>query len=239
MRHKIRFNDKEIKFEIIRKKVKNVNLNVSSEGKVVVTASEKVPEAYINEMVKRRAGWIVKQLSYFECYTSEVSPKKELVSGESIRYLGKQYRLKVVEASVEMVKYYRGYIYIYVQDKQNYSRKEKLLSKWLDQKCREIFTAVYKKQYLTISKYNVPEVTIQIKKMKRRWGSCIQDKRLVILNRELIKAPKYCIEYVILHELTHLLYKNHDQQFYNFLYSLMPDWKERKKMLDEEIIREL
>jgi len=75
--------------------------------------------------------------------------------------------------------------------------------------------------------------------MKARWGSCITDKRLILINSELIKAPKYCIDYVILHELLHFKYRNHDAEFYNFMTSLMPDWKQRKEILDEEVVRDL
>jgi len=69
--------------------------------------------------------------------------------------------------------------------------------------------------------------------MKARWGSCLRDSQAILLNFELIKAPKYCIDYVVLHELIHFVHKNHDQKFYSFLTSLMPDWKKRKAILDE------
>jgi predicted metal-dependent hydrolase len=75
--------------------------------------------------------------------------------------------------------------------------------------------------------------------MKARWGSCYRKDKVIILNLELIKAPKYCIDYVVLHELIHFKYKNHDNNFYTFLSSLMPDWKKRKKILDEEVIKDL
>ncbi len=75
--------------------------------------------------------------------------------------------------------------------------------------------------------------------MKARWGSCYRKERYIILNLHLIKAPKYCIDYVVLHELIHFKYKNHDNKFYTFLTSLMPDWEKRKKILDEEVIKDL
>jgi hypothetical protein len=93
--------------------------------------------------------------------------------------------------------------------------------------------------YPFIQKYNVNKPKLMIRKMKSRWGSCLRDSNAILLNFELIKAPKYCIDYVVLHELIHFLYKSHDQQFYNFLTALMPDWKQRKSILDEEVVREL
>ena len=88
-------------------------------------------------------------------------------------------------------------------------------------------------------KYQVPKPRIMIRIMKARWGSCWKVANTILLNFELIKAPKYCIEYVVLHELIHFLHRNHDQQFYVFLSALMPDWKQRKAILDEEVVREL
>jgi predicted metal-dependent hydrolase len=73
--------------------------------------------------------------------------------------------------------------------------------------------------------------------MKSRWGSCHREKKVIVLNSDLIKTPKYCIDYVMLHELIHFKHRYHDKEFYNFLTSLMPDWKQRKKALDEEITK--
>jgi predicted metal-dependent hydrolase len=72
--------------------------------------------------------------------------------------------------------------------------------------------------------------------MKKRWGSCLRSKGVILLNFELIKAPKYCIDYVMIHELLHFIRKNHDSQFYDLLTVLMPDWKERKEILDENVV---
>ena len=234
--YEVAYGDDIIKFGIERKKVKNVNLNIRVNGDVVVTAKEEVPFEFIEEFIQRKASWIVKQIKYYTTYKTKDEEKKELVSGESLKYLGKQYRLKVEESQEEGVKYFRGYIYVYVKDKSNYKKKEDLLNTWFDAKCKEVFYSLYEEMYPVLSKYNVPEVNINIRLMKARWGSCLAQKNTIILNRELIKAPKYCIKYVILHELIHMLYKEHNNEFYDFLFTLMPDWKERKRILDEEVV---
>ena len=72
--------------------------------------------------------------------------------------------------------------------------------------------------------------------MKSRWGSCIPSRNKVIFNLNLIKTPMCCIEYVVLHELSHLKYQNHSKNFYNFISIFMPDWKERKKILNKEFM---
>lgn len=237
--HEVVYGKKTIKFMLERKKVKNVNLNIKINGDIVVTANDEVPLNFIKDFILRKASWIIKQIKYYKAYEVKDKPEKELVSGESIKYLGKQYRLKIVESEQEYVKYLRGYIYLYVKDRNNYKKKEQLLNSWFDFKCKYIFNSIYKEIYPIVKKYNVPEININIRKMRTRWGSCMQQKNTIILNKDLIKAPKYCIKYVILHELVHMIYKEHNNEFYDFLFTLMPDWKERKRILDEEVVMTL
>lgn len=162
------------------------------------------------------------------------------LSGETFKYLGKQYRLKVIEADkCEGVKYFRGYIYLSVKDGSVYSKKEKLIQEWYRTKAIDKFEESLKRIYPFVEKYGINKPDIQIRTMKARWGSCAIDKGYIMLNSELIKAPKLCIDYVVLHELIHFKYRNHDNDFYDFMTSLMPDWKQRKEILDEEVVREL
>ena len=233
--YKVNCGESIIEFKLERKNVKNINLNIKVNGDIVVSANDEVPEEYIKNFVVRKANWITNNLKYYKSHKQEDSEKKELVSGESLRYLGRQYRLKVIEDEEEFVKYFRGYIYLYVKDKNNYNRKEELLDTWYDNRCKKIFNDLYNETYPIISKYDIPEVNINVRKMKTRWGSCIRSKNTIILNKDLIKAPKYCIKYVILHELIHSIYNDHNKEFYDFLYIFMPDWKECKKILDEEV----
>lgn len=93
--------------------------------------------------------------------------------------------------------------------------------------------------YKLVKNYDIEKPSIKIREMKVRWGSCHREDKIIILNSELIKAPKHCIDYVVLHELIHFKYKNHNDEFYTFLTSLMPEWTKRKKVLDEEVIKDL
>ncbi|EYE87343.1 hypothetical protein Q428_13785 [Fervidicella metallireducens AeB] len=233
----VKYGEKNIVFSFERKNVKNINLNVRPNMDVIVSASNDVPIEYILDFVKRKADWILKRIDYFKCVQSEVSTNKEIVSGETYKYLGKQYRLRVVESKYEFVKYERGFIYLYVNDKSNYKRKEILINRWFKERASITFNEILNKLYIIFKKYNISKPNLEIRKMKVRWGSCIKSSNKIVLNIDLIKAPKYCIEYVILHELIHLIYENHDKQFYDLLTILMPDWQTRKKILDEEVVR--
>lgn len=239
-KHSITYSGKTIEFELHRKNVKNINLNVRPDMNIVISANEKVPMEFILNFVKGKAPWILKNVNYFRDVQPEHTTKKAYISGETFKYLGKQYRLKVEEvADNEGVKYFQGFIYLKVKDKQNYNRKEKLLHDWFRAKAELNFKASLNRVYPIIEKYGINRPDIQIRTMKARWGSCIHDKNIIILNYELIKAPKFCIDYVVLHELIHFKYRNHDANFYAFLTALMADWKQRKGILDEEVVREL
>ena len=239
-KHKITYSDKTIEFELHRKKVRNINLNIKPDMTIVVSASQKVPLDYILNFVKEKAPWIIKNVKYFKDVRPEYTTKKDYVSGESFKYLGKQYRLKVEETKEhESVKYYRGYICIQVKDKKNYAGKEKLINNWFREKAKLNFKESLERVYPIVEKYGINKPEIQIRTMKARWGSCLKDKNIILLNAEMIKAPKFCIDYVILHELIHFKYRNHDGEFYDFMTSLMPDWKQRKEILDEEVVRQL
>ena len=203
-KHTIRYGEKTIEFELQRKNVKNINLKVKPDLSVVVSANEKVPYDYIETFVKSKAGWIVEKLHFFN-RTKKHNAAREFVSGETVRYLGKQYRLKVVqvEPGEEDVKFLRGYIYIHVRDKGDYWRKNQLFTLWVKEKARTAFNESMERMYPKIKKYGVDKPHIVIRKMKTRWGSCSRDKQKITLNSELIKAPKQCIDYVVLHELIH------------------------------------
>lgn len=207
---------------------------------ISVSANEEVPLEDIVRFVKDKAPWIVKNIKYFKDVQPEHVSDKEYVSGETFKYLGRQYRLVVDQIDKdENIKLYQGYFYLNVKDKTNTKRKEKLMDNWFRKKANIIFNESLDRVYLTLEKYDINKPEIQIKTMKARWGSCLKDKGIIILNYELIKAPKFCIDYVVLHELIHFKYRDHDANFYDFMTSLMPNWKKRKEILDEEVVREL
>lgn len=239
-RHQIHYGNKIIDFLIERKNVKNVNLNIKPDMTIKVTAHEKVPLSFIYDFVKNKGAWIAKNVRSFEDVLPNKQSEREYVSGESFKYLGKQYRLRVQKTKdEEKVKYFRGFIYLYVQDTNNFKRKEKLMDGWYREKALTMFSESLDKMSMLVKKYGVEKPSLDLRVMKARWGSALIEKNTILLNAELIKAPKHCIDYVVLHELIHFKYNDHSESFYKMLYALMPDWEKRKIILDEEIVREL
>ncbi|GEN36594.1 M48 family metallopeptidase [Aneurinibacillus danicus] len=238
--HHVQYGNTCITFELKRKNVKNVNLSIKPDMTIVVSANEQVPLDFICDFVKGKGAWITKHVKNFENVQPYKQSPREYVSGESFKYLGKQYRLRVVDANEEeTVKYFRGFIYLYVKNRHDHSRKAKLMDQWYRAKAMRVFGESLDKVYPVVQKYGIEKPSLDMRMMKARWGSALIDTNTILLNTELIKAPKYCIEYVILHELIHFKYNDHSDGFYTMLFTLMPDWEKRKLILDEEIVREL
>ena len=128
---------------------------------------------------------------------------------------------------------------MYVKDKNNRTHKENLLEQWFREKAYEWFQQILDHLYPMVQSYGILKPSIQVRQMKARWGSCLYKKNTILLNFDLIKAPKYGIEYVILHELIHFIHRNHTIEFYALLSVLMPDWRERKAILDQDVVRDL
>ncbi|AXI38300.1 hypothetical protein CX649_00750 [Bacillaceae bacterium ZC4] len=238
-KHQIEYANKIINFVVKRKKVKNVNLNIKPDMTIEVTANDRVPLDFICDFVKTKGAWILKNVKIFKDVQAFRHSEREYVSGETFKYLGKQYRLRVMQEEEEKVKYFRGFIYLYVKDTENVNRKAKLVNEWYREKAQKTFHESLDKMFPLVQKYGVEKPNIDLRSMKARWGSALTEKNTILLNIELIKAPKYCIDYVVLHELIHFKYNDHSDNFYKMLYSLMPDWEKRKAILDEEIVKDL
>jgi predicted metal-dependent hydrolase len=213
--------------KIIKKDIKNITLKVKPTCDVVLTVPLRTDDKHIEHILKKRNDWINKKIDFFQL--NNKIENKEYVSGESFKYLGKNYRLKVIESKEEEVKLLRGYIQIFIKNKMDFKRKEKLLNDWYTKRAENYFEKIVE-NYLHIVKKEVKN--IRIRQMKTRWGSCNPLKSYINLNSELIKKSKESIEYVIFHELAHLIYDNHSREFYNYLNTYMPDWKKRKEKLE-------
>ena len=212
--------------KIIKKDVKNIILKVRPNGEAILTAPKTASNEHIKFIMQKRAKWIAKKRAFF---TSFKMPEKEYVSGEDFRYLGRSYRLKVAQSKYECVKLQRGYLELFVKDKNDLERKEKLIYEWYHEKAMLYFFNILQ-EFNKIVKQDIKNV--KIRQMKTRWGSCNPYKSYINLNIELIKKPRGCIEYVVFHELVHLLYSDHSKKFYDYLTLYMPDWQKRKEILE-------
>lgn len=225
--------DRTIEYLLTRKKVKNINLRIKPEGKVYVSASQRVSAAYIDDFIREKQAYILDALDRYEEQRKEKPAPKEYVSGEKIKFLGEILTLRVIKGQPESMVKDGAFVILTVKDEEDFQRKEKLVSRWLREKSLEIFQQISREVYEKFKRYGVKYPVIKVRTMTSRWGSCQTQKGIITLNTKLIEAPRSCVEYVILHEFAHFIYPNHSRQFHDFVTTLMPDWKERKRVLEE------
>ena len=231
MIHICNWGEHEIKYDISYSNRKTIGIMVMPNKDVHVKAPEGSELTRIKERVRKRAGWILKQWRYFDSF-GEPSPPKMYLSGESHSYLGRQYMLKVIDGDGNTVKYKGRYFEVICSDRANVA---KLMKEWYKERAKVKFAEIAEPIISRFSKYGIEPTSLYIQDMSNRWGSCTA-KGKIILNTELIKAPKPCIEYVITHELCHLIHHDHTKAFFELLEVEMPNWKRWKDKLERYMI---
>lgn len=226
----VTFGSRTIRFTLKYSRRRTLGISVTPDTAVTVTAPEGKDIDAICQVVKKRAPWILKQQSTFEKARPAVPPR-QYVSGETWRYLGRQYRLKVSEGEPEGVKLKGGYLNVRVRNKEEIERIKALTDQWYRERASDYFTAKLKFCHERLRKYDIPLPAFRIRTMQTRWGSCTKDG-MVLLNPELVKLPSHCVEYVLIHEMCHLKHHDHGAEFYRLLSKVMPDWERRKERLD-------
>ncbi len=227
----IKYGKKEISYELIFQERKTLGIKVFPEGSVKVYAPSETSNEKIEEKVKEKARWILKQQNEFLSY-HPLTPARKYVNGETHLYLGRQYLLHGELDLMNHVKLYRGKLIVY--HKAN-TKVETILKKWYKEKAKEHFELLLEQKLSLFSKYRFDKPELVIRTMNKRWGSCTS-KGKIILNPELIKAPKGSIEYVMIHELCHLVHHNHTKAFYELQEKFMPDWKKWKTKLEYSLV---
>jgi predicted metal-dependent hydrolase len=226
------YGERLISFTVIRRKRKTLEIAVIPDGSVEVSAPEESSEDAIREKVRKRAAWIVKQQRWFKQFDPR-TPARQYLGGESHSYLGRKYRLKLIDGDVDSVKLSGGYFTVIAKGTADPVKVELLLNQWYREKANKVYAEIFKR---VVDSFGIKEPPrFQIKMMKTRWGS-LSKKGLMTLNLSLIQTPIECIEYVIVHELCHVKHHNHSDAFYKLLAQRMPDWEKRKQKLEEALI---
>lgn len=229
----------EITITVIKKDVKNVSLKVYRDLTVKVTAPKVVTDDWLDKFVISKKDWINKQLSKFK-QSNGYNANTNIKSGTSTQYLGKDLRIYKMPSLKNEIVLEEKSLTIFLKNINDEDKCSTIFDDFWREKCRKIFGEQTQVFYEKIfKKHGVNQPTIHIRKMKTMWGSCNKSKSKITYNQYLLKADIRCIQYVVLHELSHLLYPYHNKDFYNFLTIHMPDWNERKKQLDMETVQGL
>jgi predicted metal-dependent hydrolase len=224
----IQFGSRTIDFRLVYSDRKSLGITVTPEMEVLVKAPADTTIEKVKEKIRKKAPWIIKQQSFFLSFQPK-TPNRKYISGETHLYLGRQYRLQIEIGQLESVKLKGKFIVVTSSEK---SRTKSLLHDWYLQHARTKLHEVAAPLIDKFKKHKVEPSSIVLRNMPTRWGSCTP-KGKIILNPELIKAPKGCIEYVVIHELCHLIHHDHTQKFLDLQTKEMKDWEKWKMKLEK------
>ena len=222
-----------IKIKAPSKASRKVIIKVHPNQRVVATAPHDATSEVLQKAMLKRARWIWKSIKEFASQHEDVLPR-EYVSGETQFYLGRRYVLKVINQpdEVSSVKLVRGKLNVTLGNEHANEPKQikALIDQWYLQHANTVFE---ERLQIVLPKATWVErvPSFRMMSMKKQWGSC-SVKGNLMLNPHLVKAPKECIDYVMLHELCHISEHNHSDKFWRLLAQVMPDWTEVKDRLD-------
>jgi len=216
--------------QIVRKDIKNLHLGVyPPNGRIRVAAPLTVNDDAVRLAVISRLGWIKRQRAKFEGQSRQ--SKREMVTGESHYFLGQRYRLRVVnhDGGARVAMRNKSIIELHVPQQTTVNQRERLLQRWYRQQLKALIPPLLEKWQTTLG---VQVGYWGVKKMKTKWGSCNIGPHRVWFNLELAKKPVQCLEYIVVHELTHLLERYHSDRFVALMEKHLPTWRVWRDMLN-------
>lgn len=223
-------NGSEISYEFKRSHRRSVVAKIRRDGVIEVRAPLLYRESEMIAFLNQHRRWIFNHLDRLQNADNQ---QKKYISGEIHYYLGKQYTLQVVESNKNAVSIEGNSLVINLKSLENLEHPvflEHLVNKWYRAQAKMVFSELLPPIIEKFKKYNVSPAKISIRDMRSRWGSCSR-RGNISLNMQLVKLNENCIRQVMIHEMCHLIYFNHQAGFYALMEEMMPDWKLYKKEL--------
>lgn len=233
----IKYGLRRIPYQLRITDRRKLKITVRPDLSVQVDAPEGFSEEEIEEAVRSKGRWLTKQLDEIAAFHPLPKPYR-FVSGETLLYLGRQYRLRVVEVEPEPAKLRGRYLETLVDDRSNTEAVREALLAWYRRRAEDVFARSFDRCIEIAERHGADRPGFSIRRMKTRWGSCTRDGRMT-LNLYLVQAPVHCIDYVVMHELCHTVEHNHSKAFYRLMTRCMPDWEKRKAVLNGVSVREV
>jgi predicted metal-dependent hydrolase len=212
-----------MRVQIVRKAIKNLHLGVyPPEGRVRVAAPLAVTDEAVRLAVVGKLGWIKRQKTRFRAQLRQ--SRREMVSGESHYFLGRRYRLRVVlqDGPAKVMVLNSSTIELRISQGKDSSQRERILQRWYRQQLNELIPPLLEKWQGALG---VRVAECSVKKMKTKWGSCNVEAGRIWLNLELAKKPPQCLEYIVAHEMIHLIERRHNERFTALMNKLIPNWR--------------
>lgn len=221
--------------EIVRKPIKNLHLGVyPPQGRVRVAAPLALDDEAVRLAVVCKLGWIKRQRAKFQAQPRQ--SQRRMVSGESHYFLGQRYRLRVHESSgtaLHIALRGKACMDLFVRPETTVERREQVLQDFYRAELKRLVPVLLEKWQ---PKLGVEVRDWGVKRMKTKWGTCNIEARRIWLNLELAKKPVQCLEYILVHELTHLLERHHNEHFTGLLDRHLPQWRTLREELNGSVL---
>jgi predicted metal-dependent hydrolase len=230
---------------------RTLGIEVHPEPRVIVRAPSGWPRALIEARLAERATWIGRHVQRFRGLAAVLPPPPGYVTGDLLPYVGELHRLEVVVARRPAVTRLPGALRVGVPPGADAGRVRRAVEAWYRDRARELFAAILEEQFGWFAGRGHARPTISVRKMTSRWGTLSGPARRrslpwsgaggrgtsrMTLNLALIRAPRECSEYVLVHELCHLEHRGHGRDFYRLMEERLPDWRQRKRQLESLLL---
>ena len=230
--------DSTVSIVIERKKVSSCRLKIFPSQEIKFSVPSETSSEWITRYLQSKKDWLAEKFENF-AKTKGYDATEFIRHGISIRMLGQDMVFSICRSEKQQVHTEYRSIYISLPDPSAEQTSKRMFESWWRKRSFSVCSEILDALYPVIEKHNIKKPNLLIRKMKTLWGSSSPHNGTITLNFYLLKAKKAGIEYVILHELIHFLFPHHNRQFHDFLTLYMPDWKERKKILDTEVVQGL
>lgn len=231
----VKIDSEDVEFYYQVKKIKNIIIKIDKDNNILVSIPKRIPLKYAKEFIIKKFNWIKKNRLKQEIYNQN-KESEYFYDGEILYLYGNPYKIKKVLSNKNEILIAGNTVEISIKEK--YFNNHEYIKKAYEKKLKEIaskkINELVKYYYNMLKNEDIPLPIVEIRKMKARWGCCFPKQEKVKFNLSLIKTPIECVEYVVLHELSHFKYQNHSKDFYNFIEKYMFDWKERRKILNKK-----
>lgn len=220
----------QIIIDVVRKDIKNIHLGVyPPSGRVRVAAPLRVTDDSIRLFVISKLAWIKRNQKKF--IEQERIPPREYQERESHYFQGTRYLLRIKETNgagfVDLKS--KTYLDLYIRKNASFANKQRVINEWYRQELKNMLPQMIEHWE---NKIGIKVESWAIRQMKTKWGSCNTAKKRILLNLELAKKPIHCLEYVLVHEMVHLLERSHNDRFKSYMDKFLPKWRHIKDELN-------
>lgn len=233
--HTVSLGAEPVSFTLRRSRRRTLSITVFPDGSVLVSAPEYANIDEVLRRVRHRGAWIRRARRGFELYRPR-TPQRRFVSGETHRFLGRQLRLAVLGEGARRVSIDGSRLLVTGYPRDDHAAVRMSVARWYHRQARTVFAKRLEHCVPLFVSEGVAAPSLTVRRLTRRWGSMSADGRRLTLNTRLVEAPASLIDYVVVHELCHVLVPHHGTAFFDVLEAKLPDWGRRKARLESILV---